>query len=115
MAVFLGGLGSVGFLPMDTEESIMIISKRNNIPFKEVIGILNALVDSEISSNDLEVKAKSGIAYQNKLAKKTKQIWNKAKSKYKGNLEGNLYYSSLRDIIQTGLLKQYKPYRKLQK
>jgi hypothetical protein len=107
---------TIGFIPMELEERIMIISKRHNVKFKETLGILNALVDTKITMEDLEVTpSKSGSAYQNKLERKTKEIWIKAKPKYKGALLGNMYYSSLRDIIIFKMLKDYKPFRKFQK
>jgi hypothetical protein len=45
----------------------------------------------------------------------TKEIWIKASPKYKGLLLGNMYYSTLKDIIIFGILKKYIPYRKYQK
>lgn len=107
---------TIGFLPMELEEKIMILSKRHNVKFKDTLGILNALVDAKITMSDLELTpSKSGSAYQNKLERKTKEIWIKAKPKYKGTLLGNMYYSSLRDIIVFKVLADYKPYRKFQK
>ena len=106
---------TIGFIPMELEEGIMILSKRHNIKFKDVLGILNALVDAEITMEDLKTTpSKSGSAYQNKLERKTKEIWIKASPKYKGTLLGNMYYSTLRDIIIFNMLKEYKPYRKYQ-
>ena len=106
----------IGFIPMELEERIMILSKRHNVKFKDTLGILNALVDAKITMEDLETTpSKSGSAYQNKLERKTKEIWIKAKPKYKGTLLGNMYYSTLRDIIVFKLLKDYKPFRKFQK
>jgi hypothetical protein len=107
---------TIGFIPTELEERIMIISKRHDVKFKDTLGILNALVDAKISIKDLEITpSKSGSAYQNKLERKTKEIWIKAKPKYKGTLLGNMYYSSLRDIIVFQMLKDYKPFRKFQK
>ncbi len=107
---------TIGFIPMELEQKIMIISKRHNIKFKDALGILNALVDSKITMEDLETTpSKSGSAYQNKLERKTKEIWVKAQPKYKGTLLGNMYYSTLRDIIIFKILKEYKPFRKYQK
>lgn len=106
----------IGFIPMELEERIMIISKRHNIKFKDTLGILNALVDAKIKMEDLEITpSKSGFAFQNKLERKTKEIWIKAKPKYKGSLLGNMYFSTLRDIIIFKILKDYKPFRKYQK
>jgi len=107
---------TIGFIPMELEEKIMIISKRHNIKFKDALGILNALVDAKITMKDLEVTpSKSGSAYQNKLERKTKEIWIKAIPKYTGGLLGNMYFSTLRDIIVFKILKEYKPFRTLQK
>lgn len=106
---------TIGFIPMELEERIMILSKRHNIRFRDTLGIFNALVDAEITMDDLEVTpSKSGSAYQNKLDRKTKEIWIKSKPKYKGTLLGNMYYSTLKDIIVFKLLKDYKPFRKYQ-
>lgn len=107
---------TIGFLPMELEEKIMIISKRHDVKFEETLGILNSLVDAKVTMDDLEVTpSKSASAYQNKLERKTKQIWIKVKDKYKGGLIGNRYYSPLREIIIFKILKEYKPFRKLQK
>ena len=77
------------------------IEQKHNVKFKDTLAILNALVDAKITTSELELtKSKSGSAYQNKLDRKTREIWNKAKPKYKGALLGNMYYSSLRDIIE---------------
>jgi len=106
---------TIGFIPMELEETIMILSKRHNIKFKDTLGILNALFDAEIKDEDFKVtKSKSGRAFQNKLEKKTKEIWSIAEPKYKGTLLGNMYYSSLRDIIIFNILKDYRPFRKFQ-
>jgi|LakMenE01Jun11ns_1017448.scaffolds.fasta_scaffold9636670_1 hypothetical protein len=114
--VFIGGIGAVGFLPMDLEESILIIAKRHNRNIKDIIGILNALTDSKITDKDLELTpSKSSRALQDKLDKKTKEIWSKSEGKYQGNLIGNSYYSPLKDIIIFKILKRYRPYRKFAK
>jgi len=52
---------------------------------------------------------------QNKLDKKTLEIWKKAEPKFKGTLKGNMYYSALREIIMKDLLRKYRPFRKYQK
>ena len=102
---------AIGFIPTELEERIMILSKRHNVKFNDTLGILNALIDAKITMKDLEVTpSKSGSAYQNKLERKTKEIWIKAKPKYKGTLQGNMYYSSLRDIIVFQMLKDYKQF-----
>lgn len=107
---------TIGFIPMELEEKIMILSKKHNVKFKDTLGILNALVDAKITMKDLEITpSKSGSAYQNKLERKTKEIWAKAHPKYTGTLLGNKYYSILRDIIVFNILKEYKPFRKYQK
>jgi hypothetical protein len=106
---------AIGFIPMELEETIMIISKRHNLKFKDTLAILNALVDAKITTSELELtKSKSGLAYQNKLNRKTLEIWNKAKPKYKGALLGNMYYSSLKNIIELKILNDYEPFRKYQ-
>ena len=117
MAVLLGGLsGTIGFLPMVLEEDLVIVSKRHDINLKDTIDILNALVDAKISDKDLQIApTKSGFAYQNKLDKKTLEIWKKAEPKFKGTLKGNMYYSALREIIMKDLLRKYRPFRKYQK
>ena len=107
---------TIGFIPMELEEKIMSIAKFNYVKFNDVLSLLNALVDSKVTMQDLEVTpSKSGTAYQNKLDKKTKDIWKVIEKKYKGNLIGNGYYSSLKQIIVFKILKEYKPFRKFQK
>lgn len=105
----------IGFIPMELEETIMLLSKKHNVKFKDTLAILNALVDAKITTSDLELtKSKSGSAYQNKLDRKTREIWNEAEPKYKGTMLGNKYYSSLKDIIAFKILKDYEPFRKYQ-
>lgn len=114
---------AIGFLPMDIEYQLVIISNRNRIELTETINILNALVDSEISIDMLKTsKTNSGFNFQKKLDKKVNEIWDLIEPFYNGQLIGNQYYSTLRNIIEYSiinhdipLLIKYKPFRKYQK
>ena len=108
MSVFLGGISGVHNLPTGLENKLKTIAKRHGNSYSDVLGILKAMADSKIKASELEVTAKSGSAYLNKLQKKTIETWNKSKAKFKGDLPGNLYYSALRDIISQGVYSEYK-------
>jgi hypothetical protein len=113
--------GGIGFIPMDLEEKLMLTAKWGGTDIKGVIGILNAMIDSEVTDQDLVPKpTKSGSAYEKALAKKTQEIWAKIKPKYKGDFEGNMYYSTILRLVERSgtddeILKRYKPFRKFQK
>ena len=106
--VFIGGISGVHNLPSSLQERLKTIAKRHDNSYSDVLGILKAMANSKIKASELEVTAKSGSAYQNKLQRKTIETWNKSKAKFKGDLPGNLYYSALRDIIAQGLYPEYK-------
>ena len=95
---------TIGFIPMELEEGIMIISKRHNIKFKDVLGILNALVDAEITMEDLKTTpSKSGSAYQNKLERKTLdleiELYNKRAHQNTIELESSYNYRRFQIFI----------------
>ena len=106
--VFIGGISGVHNLPSSLQERLKTIAKRHDNSYSDVLGILKAMANSKIKASELEVTAKSGSAYQNKLQRKTIETWNKIKPNFKGNIRGNLYYSALRDIIAQGLYPEYK-------
>lgn len=108
MAVFLGAICGIHNLPSSLQERLKTIAKRHGNSYNDVKNIFNAMVDSKIKASELEVTAKSGSAYQNKIQRKTIETWNKIKPNFKGNLPGNLYYSALRDIISQGVYSEYK-------
>ena len=111
----------IGFIPMDLEEKLMITAKWGGTNIKGVIGILNAMIDSNITDEDLRPKpTKTGSAFENAVAKKTKEIWAKIEPQYKGDFRGNMYYSTIRRLVERSttsdeILKRYKPFRKYQK
>ena len=105
---------AIGFIPINIEENIMLLSKKHNVLFKEVINIMNAMIDSNITKNDLSVK-RIKSDFEDVIDQKTKAIWNKILPKYTGQLIGNRYYSPLREIILSMLVFEYKPFRKYQK
>ena len=99
----------------------MITAKWGGTNIKGVIGILNAMIDSNINDEDLRPKpTKTGSAFENAVAKKTKEIWAKIEPQYKGDFRGNMYYSTIRRLVERSttsdeILKRYKPFRKYQK
>jgi hypothetical protein len=115
--------GGIGFIPMDLHEELTHIAKFGGVKSeKDVIGILNAIVDSGLTDNDLETKpTRTGTQYELVLDKKTEEVWVKVKGNYKGDLKGNQYFSSLYEIIKRNnsndakLIERYKPFRKLSK
>ena len=114
--------GSIGFIPMDMEEKLRLIGKWGDISIKQVIGLLNAMIDSGVTDEDLVPKPKKNTSFQREKATeaKIKEIWTKIEPNYKGDLIGNHYYSSLKELIGRNwiykdLLKNYKPLRKLHK
>jgi len=112
--------GGIGFIPMDLEEKLRITAKWGGTNIKGVIGILNAMIDSGLTDQDLQPKpTKSGSAYQNAVARKTKEIWAKIEPNYKGDFKGNMYYSTIRHLVERSetsdnILKRFKPFRKYQ-
>ena len=111
----------IGFIPMDLEQKLMITAKWGGTDIKGVIGILNAMIDSNITDEDLLPKpTKSGSAFEKAVAKKTQEIWAKIEPNYKGNFIGNKYYGTIRKLVERSttsdeILKRYKPFRKYQK
>jgi hypothetical protein len=114
--------GSIGFIPMDMEEDLRLIGKWGDISIKQVIGLLNAMIDSGVTDEDLVPKPTKNTSFQREKAEKAKikEIWTRIEPNYKGDLIGNRYYSSLKELIGRNwiyqdLLKKYKPLRKLHK
>jgi hypothetical protein len=112
--------GSIGFIPMDMEEDLRLIGKWGDISIKQVIGLLNAMIDSGVTDEDLVPKPTKNTSFQREKAEKAKikEIWTRIEPNYKGDLIGNRYYSSLKELIGRNwiyqdLLKKYKPLRKL--
>ena len=112
--------GGIGFIPMDLEEDLRITAKWGGTDIKGVIGILNAMIDSGLTDEDLKPKpTKSGSARQNATDRKTKEIWAKIEPQYKGDFKGNMYFSTIRHLVERAnssdnILKKYKPFRKHQ-
>jgi hypothetical protein len=113
--------GGIGFIPMDLEETLRITAKWGGTDIKGVIGILNAMIDSGLTDEDLKPRpTKSGTAHQNAIEKKTNEIWAKIEPKYKGDLKGNMPYGTIRRLVDRAnssddVLKRFKPFRKNQK
>jgi hypothetical protein len=113
--------GGIGFIPMDLEETLRITAKWGGTNIKGVIGILNAMIDSGLTDEDLKPKpTKSGTAHQNAIEKKTNEIWVEIEPQYKGDLKGNMPYSTIRRLVDRAnssddVLKRFKPFRKNQK
>jgi hypothetical protein len=115
---FEGG-GGIGFIPMDLEDKLMTIAKWGGQSIKGVIGILNAMIDSGITDDDLTPKPIKNTRFQIERAeeKKIQDIWKEIQPKYNGTLKGNQYYSTIKELIQYSnddILKRYKPFRKYQ-
>lgn len=109
---------SIGFIPMDLEQELVYISKWGNISIKETINILNAIVDSGLTTEEIKpILPKSTMRWMQIRDKKTKEVWNKIEKYYKGNLIGNKYFQALHDLIskKPKLIDQFRPFRKFQK
>lgn len=115
--------GNIGFIPMGLENDLAIISERGGLDsIKDVIGILNAMIDSGLTDEDLVVPStKTGTQYEKQRDLKTKEIWNKIQDNYNGDLKGNQYYSAInlmvynKNSMNKNLLKEFKPFRSNQK
>jgi len=113
--------GGIGFIPMDLEETLRITAKWGGTDIKGVIGILNAMIDSGLTDEDLKPRpTKSGTAHQNAIEKKTNELWAKIEPQYKGDLKGNMPYGTVRRLVDRAnssddILKRFKPFRKNQK
>lgn len=118
--------GSIGFIPMGLENDLAIISRRGGLKsVKDVIGILNAMIDSGLTDEDLKTPStKTGFQYQKALDKKTTEILDKIEGNigeyYKDGLKGNMPYSAIRLMVENksngkNLLKEFKTWRESQK
>lgn len=114
--------GSIGFIPMDLEEQLAITAKWGGTTIKGVIGFLNAMIDSGLTDKDLIATSTKNTLFQREKSeeKKIQEIWTKIKPKYTGGLEGNMYYSTIKRLIQRAntddkILAKFKPFRKFQK
>jgi hypothetical protein len=109
---------SIGFLPMDLEEELIRVSKWGNISIRETINILNAIVDSGLTTEEIKpILPKSTMRHMQIRDNKTKEVWSKIEKYYKGNLKGNQYFQVLHDLIskKPKLIDEFRPFRKMQK
>jgi hypothetical protein len=114
--------GEIGFIPMDLEEKIALLAKWGGTNLRGVIGLLNAMIDTGITDEDLKYTAKKETRFQREKAveKKIDEIWSRIQPNYNQELKGNMYYSTLNELISRNgiyenLLKKFKPFRKYQK
>jgi hypothetical protein len=109
--------GSIGFIPMDLEEELSWVARFGGMDIKGVIGILSAMNDAGITKEDLELQPSKTSAKREKIKDaKIKEVWAKVEPFYKGDLKGNMYYSTTGEIIRKPyLLEKFKPWRKTQK
>ena len=112
--------GSIGFIPIDLEEDLRIVAKWGGVSIKEVIGILNAMIDTGLTDDDLKPNPTKNTYFQKERAieRKIQEIWKKIEPKYKGSLEGNQYYSTIKELVEDignkQILKRFKPFRRFQ-
>jgi hypothetical protein len=111
---------SIELIPMDLQRDLVNTAHWGGTDIRGVIGILNAMIDSDITDEDLEpIPAKSSSAIEKAREKKIKEIWAKIEPKYKGDFKGNQYYSTISRLVSIAeedkILKRYKPFRKYQK
>jgi hypothetical protein len=114
--------GGIGFIPMDLEKDLALLAKWGGTNIKGIIGILNAMIDSGVTNEDLIPKPTKNTPFQIEKAteKKIQEIWNRIKPNYKGDFKGNMYYSTLKEMISRNwiykdVLTKFKPFRKYQK
>ena len=118
-----GGGGAIGFIPIDLEEKIVLLSRWGGTDARGVIGLLNGMVDSGITDEDLVytlTQKETRLRREKAIEKKIDEIWNKIQPNYNQELKGNMYYSTLKELISrnyiyANILKNFKPYRKYQK
>jgi hypothetical protein len=113
--------GAIGFVPFDVEEKLVLLSKWGGIDVKGVIGLLNAMIDTQLTDNDLVPNPTKNTRFQREKAieNKVQQIWKEIQPNYKGNLKGNQYYSTIKELVSRNyiyenLLQRFKPFRKYQ-
>ncbi len=113
--------GTIGFIPMDLEEDLSHIAKFGGTDIKGVLGILSAMIDSGLTDDDLKTPpTKTGHQYTKAKEKKAREIWAKVDPKYKGELKGNMPYSTIHRLVERAdggdkTLEKFKPFRKYQK
>lgn len=114
--------GSIGFIPMDLEEKLALLSKWGGTNIRGVLGLLNAMIDTGVVDEDLVIKPTKNTLFQREKAieKKIQEIWEKIQPRYNQELKGNMYYSTIKELIGRNfiykdILKRFKPFRKYQK
>ena len=114
--------GSIGFIPMDLEEKLALLSKWGGTNIRGVLGLLNAMIDTGVVDEDLVIKPTKNTRFQREKAieKKIQEIWEKIQPRYNQELKGNMYYSTLKELIGRNfiykdILQRFKPFRKYQK
>ena len=116
--------GDIGFIPMELEEKLALLSKWGGTNVRGVIGLLNAMIDSGITDEDLKytlLKKETRLRREKAIEMKIDEIWTKIQPKYNQELKGNMYYSTLKELITRSggtyqnLLQKFKPFRKYQK
>jgi hypothetical protein len=111
---------TIGFIPYDLEEDLAIIAKWGGTNIKGVIGFLNAMIDSGLTDEDLKPNPTNTRIQREKAEEnKIQEIWKKIQPNYKGGLKGNMYYSTIKRLVQRSgtddnILKRFKPFRKHQ-
>jgi hypothetical protein len=122
VSVFENG-GGVGFIPMELEEKLALLSKWGGTNIRGVIGLLNAMIDTGITDEDLKyvvAKKETRLRREKAIEIKIDEIWRRIQPKYNQELKGNMYYSTLKELISRNyiyenLLQKFKPFRKNQK
>ena len=116
--------GEVGFIPMGLEEKLALLAKWGGTNIRGVIGLLNAMIDSGITDEDLKytlLEKETRLRREKAIETKIDQIWTRIQPKYNQELKGNMYYSTLKELITRSsgtyenLLQKFKPFRKYQK
>jgi hypothetical protein len=116
--------GEIGFIPMELEEKLILLAKWGGTNERGVIGLLNAMIDSGITDEDLKytlLKKETRLRREKAIEMKIDEIWRRIQPKYNQELKGNMYYSTLKELITRSggtyenLLQKFKPFRKYQK
>ena len=90
-----GGVGHNKVGEYKVEEDIIRISKETGTSVKDVIVLLNAMIDAKLTDKDLIPR----VYVTEDMKQKAQEIWETIKPKYKGDLGGFQYPSTIKYLV----------------
>jgi hypothetical protein len=108
--------GSIGFIPIDLEEDLVLVAEWCMMDMRNLIEYLNAFVDAGITPIDFKQERKNTHLQREKETKRMiDDIWKKSAPFYKGE-DNNREWSLINRLSrQTDIITRFQPYRKYQK